>query len=249
MEGPIDKTVDIEFLDGKDHRVKLKLSRARPRGTETVFGMLPPVHFWVDTHKVGDVGYIRFNMFFQPDAVANAVQKLMSDCHDCKGFVIDLRGNPGGVGGMAMGLAGWFTSEKGLRLGTMYLRTTKINFAVFPRPEPFMGPLAILVDGCSASTSEIFAGGMQDLKRAHIFGTAYGRRGAAFHVHQASQRRWISVRHRELHFSRRQASRGSRRNSRSGSETHPSSAARGTRPGAGRCGKLDSRALRIEVLE
>jgi carboxyl-terminal processing protease len=171
MEGPIDKTVDIEFLDGKNHKVRLKLSRARPRGTETVFGMLPPVHFWVDTHKVGDVGYIRFNMFFQPDAVANAVQKLMNDCHDCKGFVIDLRGNPGGVGGMAMGLAGWFTSEKGLQLGTMYLRTTKINFAVFPRPEPFKGPLAILVDGCSASTSEIFAGGMQDLKRAHVFGT------------------------------------------------------------------------------
>jgi carboxyl-terminal processing protease len=46
-----------------------------------------------------------------------------------------------------------------------------VNFAVFPRPEPFQGPLAILVDGCSASTSEIFAGGMQDLKRAHVFGT------------------------------------------------------------------------------
>jgi len=72
---------------------------------------------------------------------------------------------------MAMGLAGWFTSQSGLRLGTMYLRSTSLKFAVFPRAEPFRGPLAVLVDGCSASTAEIFAGGMQDLKRARVFGT------------------------------------------------------------------------------
>ena len=60
--------------------------------------------------------------------------------------------------------------QPGLRLGDMFLRTTKIKFVVFPRPAPFRGPLAILVDGCSASTSEIFAGGMQDLKRARVFG-------------------------------------------------------------------------------
>jgi carboxyl-terminal processing protease len=53
----------------------------------------------------------------------------------------------------------------------MYLRNGSIHFAVFPRAEPFTGPLAILVDGCSASTAEIFAGGMQDLKRARVFGT------------------------------------------------------------------------------
>jgi carboxyl-terminal processing protease len=85
--------------------------------------------------------------------------------------VVDLRGNPGGIGGLAMGVAGWFTSQSGLRLGTMYLRAGSIKFAVFPRAEPFRGPLAVLVDGCSASTSEIFAGGLQDLKRARIFGT------------------------------------------------------------------------------
>ena len=46
-----------------------------------------------------------------------------------------------------------------------------MNFVVFPRPEPFSGPLALLVDGCSASTSEIFAGGLKDLQRARVFGT------------------------------------------------------------------------------
>ena len=42
---------------------------------------------------------------------------------------------------------------------------------VFPRPQTFRGPLAILVDGCSASTAEIFAGGLKDAGRARIFGT------------------------------------------------------------------------------
>lgn len=172
LEGPIDETVEVEFLDGHDRKVTLKLGRTGPRGTVTVVGHLPPLHFWVAAHKLPpDVGYVQFNMFLEPDAVTAAVQKMVAECRDCQGFVVDLRGNPGGLGGLAMGLAGWFTSQSGLQLGTMYLRNASIKFAVFPRAEPFAGPLAVLVDGCSASTSEIFAGGMQDLKRARIFGT------------------------------------------------------------------------------
>jgi carboxyl-terminal processing protease len=87
-----------------------------------------------------------------------------------KGFVIDLRGNPGGIGGMAMGAAGWFTPRKGLKLGTMAMRGATLNFVVSPRPNATDAPLAILVDECSASTTEIFAGGLQDLGRARIFG-------------------------------------------------------------------------------
>jgi carboxyl-terminal processing protease len=51
------------------------------------------------------------------------------------------------------------------------MREATINFIVSPRPNATDKPLAILVDGCSASTSEIFAGGMQDLKRARVFGS------------------------------------------------------------------------------
>jgi carboxyl-terminal processing protease len=50
------------------------------------------------------------------------------------------------------------------------MRTLPIRFVIFPRPEVYSGPVAILVDGFTASTSEIFAGGLQDLKRARIFG-------------------------------------------------------------------------------
>jgi carboxyl-terminal processing protease len=53
----------------------------------------------------------------------------------------------------------------------MLRRDMNLNFILNPRLPGFTGPLAILVDGSSGSTSEIFAGGMQDLKRARIFGS------------------------------------------------------------------------------
>jgi carboxyl-terminal processing protease len=72
---------------------------------------------------------------------------------------------------MAMGIAGFFIDKPGQSLGEMTMRDTTLKFVIFPRSETYKGPLAILVDGGSASTSEILAGGLQDLKRARIFGT------------------------------------------------------------------------------
>jgi carboxyl-terminal processing protease len=72
---------------------------------------------------------------------------------------------------MAMGMAGWFISQPDQKLGTLYMRDTTLNFVVNPRLATFAGPLAILVDGTSASTSEIMAEGLKDLGRARIFGT------------------------------------------------------------------------------
>jgi carboxyl-terminal processing protease len=95
----------------------------------------------------------------------------VESCKKCDGFIIDLRGNPGGLGAMAMGMAGWFIDQPGQRLGTLYMRDTTLKFIVNPRANTFAGKLAILVDGTSASTSEILAGGMKDLGRARIFGT------------------------------------------------------------------------------
>jgi C-terminal processing protease CtpA/Prc len=72
----------------------------------------------------------------------------------------------GGIAGMALGLAGWFVEQKGLRLGTLSTRDTSVSFVLNPRPTTYGGPLAILVDGCTGSTAEIFSGGMKDIKRA-----------------------------------------------------------------------------------
>jgi carboxyl-terminal processing protease len=105
------------------------------------------------------------------ESVSKTIEDAVKGCDGCKGFVIDLRGNPGGIGGLAMGVAGWFVDRSGLQLGTMYLRANSLKFVIFPRPEPFRGSLAVLVDGCSASTSEILAGGLKDVGRARIFGS------------------------------------------------------------------------------
>jgi carboxyl-terminal processing protease len=110
-------------------------------------------------------------MFLDPARLMNLFAEAVQSCIKCDGFVIDLRGNPGGIGVMAMGMAGWFIDKPGQLLGTLYMRESTLKFIVNPRVNTFAGPVAILVDGASASTSEIMAGGMKDLGRAHIFGT------------------------------------------------------------------------------
>ncbi|MCL1894430.1 MAG: S41 family peptidase [Holophagaceae bacterium] len=171
INGQPSELVEIEFHDGRSTKL-LKLDRIAPRGSKFKFGQMPESYFWVETSSMAeDIRIIRFNQWLNPEAVASAFSKIMADTENTKGFIIDLRGNPGGIGGMAMGAAGWFTSQRGLKLGTMLMRGATINFIVNPRPNATSAPLAVLVDGCSASTTEIFAGGMQDLKRARIFGT------------------------------------------------------------------------------
>jgi len=171
LYGKIGKAVTIDLLDEKDQSVGLELDRAKPRGVMAQLGYLPPMYFWVEGRKIKpDVGYVRFDMFFEPETLIKTIEEMVKSCGDCSGFVIDLRGNPGGIGGLAMGVAGWFIDKPDQVLGTMYMRDTNVKFAVNPRIDAFRGPLAILVDGCSGSTSEIFAGGMKDLKRARIFG-------------------------------------------------------------------------------
>jgi len=53
----------------------------------------------------------------------------------------------------------------------MQTRDVSLNFIINPRATVFNGPVAVLMDACSASTAEIFAGGLKDLGRAHVFGT------------------------------------------------------------------------------
>ena len=172
LYGPADSEVEIEFARTTETPFVVKLLREPIRGRAVTFGNMPPMPFWLETRTLpGEIQYLQFNAWFEPEAVQSAFQASLVNLEHCKGFVIDLRGNPGGIGGMAMGAAGWFIATPDQKLGTMIMRGSRLNFVVFPRPNAFKGPVAILVDGCSASTSEIFAGGMQDVKRARIFGT------------------------------------------------------------------------------
>jgi len=171
LSGPIGAVRPMVFADAAGARMTRDIKLIPPRGNFAGFGNLPPQPVWFESKMIGNTGYIRFNMFLDLVHVMTEFGDAVQKCAHCDGIVIDLRGNPGGVGGMAMGMAGWLVSQPGLRLGTMYMRGATLNFAINPRAEAYGGPLAVLVDGGSASTSEIFAGGLKDLGRARIFGT------------------------------------------------------------------------------
>jgi hypothetical protein len=152
------------------------------RGTVSKFGNLPPIAGVVRFSRQalpqvrgGCVGTIAFNIWLP--VLAPELQRAVDSVASCAGIVIDLRGNPGGVGAMVMGFGGYFV-ESPVSLGTMRMRDLSLNYAINPRmvrlsggqSGPFKGPVAILVDAMSASTSEIFATGMQRLGRAKVFG-------------------------------------------------------------------------------
>ncbi len=172
LQGPLDKEVEVDLLDGTLQRRTLRLPRMRPEGRLAGFGHLPAERVWLESRRLPyEVGYVRLNVFLDPEEVMPRFEKAVRECLPCKGFIIDLRGNPGGIGGMSMGMAGWFFRRGGQRLGTMRSRFLTEDFEIHPRPETFTGNVAVLVDGRSASTAEILAAGLQDLGRARIFGT------------------------------------------------------------------------------
>jgi carboxyl-terminal processing protease len=172
LSGAAGSQARVEFVDGGSRRVTKQIERSEPPGSLARFGYLPPMHVWFQARKVaGNIGYLTFNLFLDSAHLMPEFGDALKSCAECAGVIIDLRGNPGGLGIMATGMAGWFLDKPDQRLGTMHMRQAPIKFTVNPRLPTYRGAVAMLVDGCSASTSEIFAEGMKDLGRARIFGT------------------------------------------------------------------------------
>ncbi len=122
---------------------------------------------------VGDhIGYIRLNQF-NPNA-ANDVRNAFIDLkenHDIKGVIIDLRNNGGGLLNEAVKIANIFV-KKGQTIVTTKGKLADNNMD-YKTPGPALDkkiPLAILVNGNTASASEIVSGSMQDLDRGVIIG-------------------------------------------------------------------------------
>jgi carboxyl-terminal processing protease len=161
--------VKLEVLDASDKIVRATLVRERLKGEMSErFGNFPPQYTEFETKRLeGGIGYIRFNIFVM--LLMQRLRDAIHGMHDAPGIIIDVRGNPGGIGGMASGIAGELESKQ-TSLGVMRMRVGYNNFAVFPQKNPYTGPVVILTDGLSASTSEIFAAGMQELGRATVVG-------------------------------------------------------------------------------
>ena len=185
-------TVELEVID-LDGGVRALELEARPGDEQMIkFGNLPPMsvrtefevlgrdellEYGIDAPEGYQVGVLEFSVWMIPimQPILRAVDAFRTEQVDA--IVIDLRGNPGGVGGLAMGVGGHFFDEP-TNLGTMTNEFGEMNFNTNPQRlspdgklvDPLSTPLAILIDDMSASTSEIFAGGMQTADRAVVVG-------------------------------------------------------------------------------
>ena len=180
LRGQAGQDADLGFIDRAGKPVSRLLVRAPERGQPVKLGHLPTLFARLEERRQEfagrQVGVIGFNVWMTP--ISRQFDEAVDHLRDTAGIVIDLRGNPGGVLTMVMGLSGHFVAHP-VDLGTITTRDSALKLVANPRlvgasgqvVKPFEGPVAILVDAGSYSASEIFAGGMQAIGRARVFGT------------------------------------------------------------------------------
>lgn len=188
-----DKILEI---DGKDMKGKpsdeVSSSLKGPKGSTIQLkvernGKIETLSITRDEIKLPDVpysgmldasiGYIKLNSFTQTAGsdVKSAFDKLKSE--GMNALVLDLRGNGGGLLIEAVKIVNMFV-KKGQPVVTTKGRIEEENriYATTGEPTDLNIPLIVLIDGGSASASEIVSGSLQDLDRAVIVGTnSYGK--------------------------------------------------------------------------
>ncbi len=180
LRGPAGSKLDVTFEDGTGARLVRALDRRPEHGQPVTVGSLPTMFVRVEAERKQTpagrtAGVIRFNVWMA--AVDAPFQRAVDDFRTSNGIVIDLRGNPGGLAAMLMGISGHFVGER-KTLGVMKTRDAELQFFANPRlvsadgvrVGPFAGAVAILVDAMTGSASECFTGGMQSIGRARVFG-------------------------------------------------------------------------------
>lgn len=125
------------------------------------------------------IGYVRLSNFQSNSTndVKDAIYELNRESNNkMEGLIVDLRNNPGGVLGTAVGISDLFLTEG--KIVYTKGRTYKSKLEYFASPQDIIDglPLIVLINEGSASASEIVAGALQDHKRAMIMGTkSYGK--------------------------------------------------------------------------
>ena len=125
------------------------------------------------------IGYIKLSEFTQDAGknVRDAFRQLKKQRPDLPGVILDLRGNGGGLMNEAVEIVGMFVKRGELVVETKGKLASK-NVKSYTRnaPEDLDIPVAVLIDGYSASASEIVSGSLQDFDRAVIIGSrSYGK--------------------------------------------------------------------------
>lgn len=122
------------------------------------------------------IGYVSVISFSEPttEQFANALSKLSAQ--QAKGFVIDLRGNPGGLLEVAVVMLEHFVNNKVVVKMKMRDGTEEVARTGKGRGIKVEKPVVVLIDGESASAAEIFAGVLKDYRLATLVGEhTYGK--------------------------------------------------------------------------
>ncbi|MGI9504253.1 MAG: S41 family peptidase [Geminicoccaceae bacterium] len=163
MRGPVDTLIALTLRrEGDDEPLDVSMARA--------VITISPVRYRVEN----DIGYLRVTAFNEQteaklkEGIDNVRAELGSSL---KGFVVDLRNNPGGLLEQAIAVSDAFL-DRGEIVSTRGRRTDSIQRFNARRGDLAEGlPLVVLINGGSASASEIVAGALQDHHRAIVMGT------------------------------------------------------------------------------
>ena len=178
--GVDDSSAALTVRDAKGQRRDIRVQRTVGAGEIVKLGNLPPLRAALEERALKTpagktAGVIWFSVWMTP--ISEPFERAIDRFRSAAGIVIDLRGNPGGLATMMRGISGHFV-DRPLVLGKMQTRQADLSFTVNPRTsttdgrtvKPYSGPVAILTDELTGSTSETFAGGLQSLGRVRVFG-------------------------------------------------------------------------------
>jgi carboxyl-terminal processing protease len=165
MRGPVNTKIKLTIMrKGSDKPIEVSIMRDVIRVKS------------VRSHPEGDdVGYIRITQFNEQttDGLKQAINDLNSQLNadKIKGYVVDLRNNPGGLLDQAISVSDTFL-DKGEIVSTRGRNAEETQrFNARPGDMTKGKPVIVLINGGSASASEIVAGALQDHKRATLVGT------------------------------------------------------------------------------
>ncbi len=127
-------------------------------------------------HRIedGGIGYIRVTSFTEQteDGVEQAVEQIEAELgDDLVGFILDLRNNPGGLLDQAVAVADAFLEQGEIVSTRSRIEDNAQRYNSRPGDIADGRPLVVLINGGSASASEIVAGALQDHGRAVVLGT------------------------------------------------------------------------------
>lgn len=168
LYGPANSRVSIVYLDGQGQQLEAKLTRSlRPGGIETAPGF-PANYLEFESRRLEDgIGYIHFNWFHE--TLAQRLPRTIASMRNAPGLIIDLRGNPGGMRDAARAGVQQLVSER-VQCSTLQRRGGTEDVVLKPAPGSYEGPLVVLIDVMSKSSSEFFAGCTQAIGRAVVIG-------------------------------------------------------------------------------